>query len=321
MANRQGLCQPFFRLARYTRGVKIASLRLPPPPCRLPAPSPGPRPEQLAVADQVCLTSSSEVVPKTALPPAFQILDPSQGSLQVADLAPLQARAERLRAQGTSLIAIRHGESQANASSQGPILSGRGDSPLTEQGRLQARQAATELVELYGSQWFSGERSPVVYTSPLSRAYDTATALQELLQEKGLTVSVQVDPDLQEIDFGGCEGQNAREVGQKFPNFARGVDFLNPFPAGESGLEVMKRVDRFLNRVASHPKQDVLFFGHTMTVGLTRTLLGGVDTDESGQLKLDPRSIPNARPVILVEAPARPVPLDLPQGVDGYLLS
>ncbi len=69
-------------------------------------------------------------------------------------------RAERL-------YLVRHGRTQLSA--QG-AYSGRRDVPLTEEGREQARQVAERL-----------QRTGVdtVYSSPLSRAADTARAIAE----------------------------------------------------------------------------------------------------------------------------------------------
>lgn len=251
---------------------------------------------------------SAEISPRFAM---FEQLDASKGTLRCKDAAPLRARAQSLAAQGTALVAIRHGESEANAAGGGALLSGRGDSPLTDLGRQQARQAAEELWAQFGKAWSEGQRTPVLYSSPLSRAFETAQALQELLETRGIQASLIAEPDLQEIDFGHCEGRNAMEVSAEYPNFGRGTDFTHRFPGGESGLDVMARVDRFLGRAAHHAGQDVLFFGHTMTVGLTRMLLGEVEHNEQGQLRIDRKKIPNAHPMVLVSPASEP---------EGYIL-
>lgn len=71
--------------------------------------------------------------------------------------------------------------------------SGRGNPELTELGRRQAEAAAAHLASKGGIS--------AVISSPLQRAYDTAAIAAKAL---GLTVSV--DDDLIETDFGAWEG-------------------------------------------------------------------------------------------------------------------
>ena len=274
----------------------------------------------MGISDRVQLEGAAQpALTRLDVPARFSMFRPLEdqlGTLQCQDSSALKARAKGLQARGISLIAVRHGESEANAAGGGALLSGRGDSPLTATGRQQARQAAESLFTQHGESWLAGERTPVLYASPLSRAYETATALQQLLDEKGISVPLQAVPDLQEIDFGNCEGRNAKEVAQQYPNFGRGTDFRHRFPEGESGLDVMARVDHFLDQVATHHGQDVLFFGHTMTVGIARMLLGEVEHNDRGELRIDRSKIPNAAPMTLVAPPSRP---KTPE-VDGYIL-
>jgi len=234
---------------------------------------------------------------------AFQPVNTDTGSIGCADPQLLQQRAQRLRNQNIRLIAVRHGESEANA--MGSTLSGSGDSPLSPEGRRQAAQAAQKIAEQLAEQAL-----PVLIASPLSRAHDTARALVDLLQKTRPELpplAIQLDPDLQEIDFGLCEGKNIGEVARTYPNFARGTDFLHRFPGGESGIEVMTRVNRFLDRIEQqYPGQTVVFFGHTMSVGISQMLLGQLSQDPQGQLFIDRSKIPNATPLNLVSESSDP---------------
>ncbi len=60
---------------------------------------------------------------------------------------------------------VRHGESESNA---GGRIQGHTDSPLSELGRRHAEAAA---------EWFADRNIDAVLSSPLSRAYDTATVI------------------------------------------------------------------------------------------------------------------------------------------------
>lgn len=243
--------------------------------------------------------------------PQFHILDPALGTIACHDVSALQARCNRLEAQGTRLWAIRHGESEANAKSQGASMSGQTETPLTAKGRAQAEATATQILKDLGGQAFLEElakdpsKMPVVYASPLSRAFDTAKALQDRIP--GLTIAV--DPDLIELDFGLCDGLNSVDVANVYRNFGKGVDFTHRFPEGECGFDVMARMDRFLNKVEErHPRQTVLYFAHTMTVGIGKMLLGGATHNDKGQLYIDRHSIPNAAPFVLTNPPQAPAP-------------
>lgn len=256
----------------------------------------------------------------------FRVLDAQSGTIQCRDAAALVQRRQALEQQGIELTAVRHAESEANATSSGPVLSGREDTPLTEKGREQARAAAAELFSQWGGQsWLreaiSSDKLPVLYSSPSSRAADTASALANLLQAEAakLGVSLQMpvrrEDDLLEIDFGHCEGRPATEVGAEYPNFARGLDFIHRFPGGESGVDVMTRVDRFLQKVEQeHAGRKVVFVGHTMSVGFARLLLGGVEHKPDGALFLDRNKVPNAVPLPLT----RPAVV---QSSEGFLLA
>jgi broad specificity phosphatase PhoE len=85
---------------------------------------------------------------------------------------------------------LRHGETEANAAD---LIAGATDSPLTAQGRAQAKAAAERLTA-----W----PLTAIYSSPLSRARDTADAVARKL---GLPVTV-ID-GLAERRWGAWEGQ------------------------------------------------------------------------------------------------------------------
>jgi len=85
---------------------------------------------------------------------------------------------------------LRHGETEANAAD---LIAGATDSPLTAQGVAQAKAAAERLTA-----W----PLTAIYSSPLSRARDTADAVARKL---GLPVTV-ID-GLAERRWGAWEGQ------------------------------------------------------------------------------------------------------------------
>ena len=94
----------------------------------------------------------------------------------------------------TQLILVRHGETDWNAAGR---LQGHTDRPLSDYGRQQARRLADELV---------GDEFDAIYASDLARARETAEIAGERLH-----LSVVLDPDLREKDWGTWEGLTSME--------------------------------------------------------------------------------------------------------------
>lgn len=125
------------------------------------------------------------------------------------------------------LLLVRHGESAGNLTR---VLQGR-DDPLTERGRRQAREIAAHLAA-------RGDVR-VLYTSPLSRAYETARII-------GDVVGLEPHPreGLAEINVGAASGLTFNEWAARYPEEAQrfqrdGIDFA--FPGGESGRQLAAR--------------------------------------------------------------------------------
>src|SRR3954452_24611267 len=95
---------------------------------------------------------------------------------------------------GTTLLLVRHGETDWNAEGR---LQGHTDRPLNEYGRRQAKELAARL---------AGGHVDAIYASDLSRARETAEIVGERL---GLTVVI--DPDLRETNWGTWEGLTGDE--------------------------------------------------------------------------------------------------------------
>jgi broad specificity phosphatase PhoE len=124
----------------------------------------------------------------------------------------------------TKLLLVRHGETDWNADGR---LQGQTDRPLSDFGRKQARRLADEL---------AAEGFEAIYSSDLSRARETA----EIIGAR-LGLSVELDSDLREKDWGTWEGLTAVERDR--------VEF-----AGESTEAHQERILRALRRISeSHP--------------------------------------------------------------------
>ncbi len=139
----------------------------------------------------------------------------------VADPAPRDANPRRL-------VLWRHGRTAWNVIGR---AQGTTDVPMDDVGRQQARDAAARLASL---------RPRFIWSSPLSRALDTASELAALT---GL--DVHRDARLQEIDTGARQGLTLDEVRERFPDTWRAFqagEELPRAPGGETEPEVAERV-------------------------------------------------------------------------------
>jgi len=157
----------------------------------------------------------------------------------------------------TRLLLLRHGQTELSVQRR---YSGRGNPPLTDLGVRQAEAAALYLGKLGGID--------AVFSSPLQRAYDTASATAG---ELGLDVVV--DDELIETDFGAWEGLTFDEAAERDSKlhlrWLRDTS-VRP-PDGESFDAVTSRVRIAQQRIiAEHAGQTVLVVSHVTPI---KTLL------------------------------------------------
>ncbi|MBU0905993.1 MAG: histidine phosphatase family protein [Firmicutes bacterium] len=126
----------------------------------------------------------------------------------------------------TTVCLIRHGETDWNSIG---MLQGRKDIPLNEAGILHAKQCREVFKS---SQW------DVVITSPLKRAKQTATIINEKLNVPVIEIV-----DFVERDFGLAEGMTYDERNSKFPN--------RIYPKQEERISFHKRVMEGLNTISN----------------------------------------------------------------------
>jgi broad specificity phosphatase PhoE len=104
------------------------------------------------------------------------------------------------------LLLVRHGQSTANAKG---IWQGQMEFPLSEEGRVQAGLAGRGL---------SGEPFEGLYSSPLSRAFETAEIIRDRTGFAGEVVPVE---GLTERNGGILEGHTWAEQKQRNPELAK----------------------------------------------------------------------------------------------------
>lgn len=175
------------------------------------------------------------------------------GAETTAPQAPSSPGWTGARGYPTRLLLLRHGQTELSVQRR---YSGRGNPELTELGRRQAQAAARYLAARGGI--------AAVISSPLQRAYDTAT-----VAAKALGLDVAVDDDLIETDFGVWEGLTFLEAAERDPELhTRWLrDTSTAPPGGESFDAALERVRRVRDRItADYPGATVLVVSHVTPI-------------------------------------------------------
>jgi broad specificity phosphatase PhoE len=153
------------------------------------------------------------------------------------------------------LLLLRHGRTTA---APGTLVGSRIDPGLSERGRQQAH-AAGELLR--------DRPLAAVVCSPLLRARETAAlALPQAVPE--------IDPRVQELDWGEITGLTFPQVEQRFPEVAAAWlrDGWPAPPGGEDPRALWRRTAAaVLDLHHAHPEGDVLIVCHG---GVIRALVG-----------------------------------------------
>lgn len=170
----------------------------------------------------------------------------------------------------TRIITVRHGQSLANV---GAIFAGHSDFDLSEFGHAQAR--------LVGEYLAKTESIDIIYSSDLSRAYNTAVPTSRLTG-----IPIIKDAKLREIYAGLWEGLTVGEIAEKYPE-----DFncwRNNFSAvrctgGESVREVYLRVVPHICEIAKkNDGKTVLITTHAIVAKTFNAYTMGLSCDEVG---------------------------------------
>ncbi|SON62099.1 Phosphoserine phosphatase 1 [Mycobacterium simulans] len=197
---------------------------------------------------------------------------------KVATQSPVAPGWTGARGIPTRLLLLRHGQTELSVQRR---YSGRGNPVLNEVGWRQAGLAARYLAQRGGI--------AAVISSPLQRAYDTATTAA-----RALGLDVTVDDDLIETDFGAWEGLTFAEAAERDPELHRRWlhDTSTTPPGGESFDEVMWRVRRARDRIMTgHENETVLVVSHVTPIKVLLRLALGVGPGVLYRLHLDLASL------------------------------
>lgn len=166
-----------------------------------------------------------------------------------------------------SLILVRHGETDWNREDR---IQGGLDIPLNGVGKKQAKSIALELTN-----------TPInyIFSSRLSRAYDTATEITKSHQLKVFT-----DSRLDELRQGEWEGMRTSEARLSYlslySKWERNPASVTP-PGGESLKEVSQRTKDFLEEKIIPQQGTGVIVAHKVINALIRLFLEKDDSMDS----------------------------------------
>lgn len=161
----------------------------------------------------------------------------------------------------TTIILVRHGQTEWNRTER---FRGRADVPLNETGWLQAKATSERIATTW--------QPSRVYSSPLSRAVDTARAIAQPFD-----LPVQVHTGLIDIDYGQWQGLTPEDVRARWPEALAAwyeTPHLAHIPGGETLDALRQRAMAAVSELAAlHAGQTIVLVGHTV---VNRVILLGV---------------------------------------------
>jgi len=138
----------------------------------------------------------------------------------------------------TRLILVRHGEAEGNIERR---FHGHYDSKLTENGHLQVQKLANKLKD---------EKIDVLYSSDLSRAYETAKYIADIKN-----LDIQIIEGLREINGGDWENVPWEDLSGIWPEeheHWENTPHLLQMPNGESMVDFQNRVVKEILKIIEH---------------------------------------------------------------------
>ena len=171
------------------------------------------------------------------------------------------------------IILVRHGETAWNVEE---IFRGRIDVELNETGRRQAQLLAGHLLDI---------NIEAVYSSPLSRALETAEAIAGRRR-----LEVDVSAGLMDLDFGEWQGLSRREVAERYP--ALHEEWLNHpervrFPAGGSLSAVRERATGLIDELIGKHTGTLVLVSHRVVNKVLICALLGLDDSHFWNISQD----------------------------------
>lgn len=166
------------------------------------------------------------------------------------------------------LILVRHGETLWNREGR---VQGTSDIELSDMGRLQVQRLAESL---------RNDNIKNIYSSPLRRAYETASIIAEQIG-----IPVRLESGLREMDTGDFEGMSHRELGSEHKPFLH--QWLKDpasvkMPNGESLLEVQDRAWKVIDNIFRN-MENTLIVSHNFTLTTIICKISGISLSDFGK--------------------------------------
>ena len=175
-----------------------------------------------------------------------------------------------------TIILARHAPTAHNA---GNVISGKIDTPLSDEGR----RFAIDYIDANGP--ITADR---FVSSPLSRALDTARILFKLDAWE-----IEVDPDCMERDYGRMEGRQPDEIAAMNIEYIEvgGIHHSVQPPGGESFDEVRGRAARFVDDLLDGDAAITACVSHQTFLQQAHGVLLGEDAISSLAIDIRPLQI------------------------------
>ncbi len=174
----------------------------------------------------------------------------------------------------TTVYLVRHGQTAWNREE---VFRGKADIPLNEIGRKEALLAGQYLREVMVDS---------VYSSPLSRAVETAEAIAQFQGKEVLVLDGLID-----IDFGRWQGVSHEEVKERYGSLYRqwkDTPHLVRFPGGESLKDVRERALKVIRELISgHIDETLVMVSHRVVNKTMLCGLLGLDNSHFWQISQD----------------------------------
>jgi broad specificity phosphatase PhoE len=178
----------------------------------------------------------------------------------------------------TRVYLVRHGTTDWNKEE---IFRGRLDCKLNETGQAEARALA---------EYFRDIPLQAIYSSPLSRAMETAQAVAE-----AKALQVVPHPEFIDVDFGEWQGLPLKEVREKYSELYRlwreRPEAIH-FPGGENLARVRARAWEGLQKVVrENPDKTALILSHRVVTKVLICTVLGLDDSHFWHIKQDTTAV------------------------------
>ena len=178
----------------------------------------------------------------------------------------------------TRVYLVRHGTTEWN---QEEIFRGRVDCKLNATGQAEAKALA---------EYLRGVHLDAVYSSPLSRARETAQAIAGVQR-----LQVIPEPAFIDIDFGEWHGLPLKEAKEKYTDLYRAWrerPQAVTFPGGENLAQVKARAWEGLQRVVGeNPGKNALIVSHRVVTKILICAVLGLEDSHFWQIKQDTTAV------------------------------